>query len=165
MSHDIQIHYLEYCSVNVATHCASSLVSLHYKSFKNMSQHSVLLKTIQRISISLRASVKVLPVEVSLNRLPPSPILITSAGLFILHWASTTLPSLSATWGCMLLPQDFAHAVPVAWNTFNAYLTHTCMVYLLHLLQRSLNEFPLSVFKIVAYHPNSWSSGIFLHGP
>lgn len=92
MSHDIQIHYLEYCSVN-AYRQASLLSPLHYKSFKNMNQHLVLLKTIQRISISLRASVKVLPVEVSLNRLPPHRDMITSASLFILHWASTTLPS------------------------------------------------------------------------
>ena len=151
--------------MNLTALFAFSLVSLYYKSFKNTSQHFVLLKTIQRISISLRARVKVLPMEVSLNRLPPSPILITSTSLFILHWASTTLPSLSSTWGGMLLPQDFAHAVPVAWNTFNAYLAHTCTVYFLHLLQRSLNEFPLSVFKIVAHHPNSWSSGIFLNSP
>ena len=143
---------------------ASSLVSLPISPLK-MSQHFVLLKTIQRISISLRASVKVLPVGVSLNRLPPSPILITSTSLFILHWASATLPSLSSTWGGMLLPQDFAHAVPAAWNTSNAYLAHTCLVYFCHLLQRSLDECPLSVFKIVAYHPNSWSSGIFLHRP
>lgn len=136
------------CSVSVATRCASSLVSLHYKSFKNMNQHLVLLKTIQRISISLRASVKVLPVEVSLNRLPPSPIMITSASLFILTELQLPCPPCpSHHKGCMLLPQDFAHAVPVAWNTFNAYLAHTCMVYFFICSKGLLMSFPCQSLK------------------
>lgn len=98
--------------------------------------------------------------EKPLNSLPPSsspysdppPLCFHHASLLVLHQGR--FPPASGFCTCCSFCVEHLPCAP------SRYLCGL-LPYFLHLLKRSLNEFPLSVFEIVTHHPNSLSLRIF----